>query len=59
MSRASSRHNTTAICRLETAFLTRGGMNDQREGAGEAQNLEEEESVLVEEEAEEVRLDGS
>lgn len=34
-------------------------MNDQREGAGEAQNLDEEESELAEEEAEEVRLDGS
>lgn len=59
MSRANSRHNTTAICLLEAAFLIPGEIKDQREGAGEAQNRDEEESELAEEEAEEVRLDGS
>lgn len=59
MSRASSRQNTTAICLLEAALLTPDGTRDQRKGGGEVQNLDEEESELVEEEAEEVRLDGS
>lgn len=34
-------------------------MKDQREGAGDAQNIDDEESELAEEEAEELRLDGS
>lgn len=34
-------------------------MNDQREGAGDAQNIDDEESELAEEEVEELRLDGS
>lgn len=59
MSRANSRQSTTAICLLEAAFLTVGGMKDHLEGAGEVQNIDEDESELAEDEAEEVRLDGS
>jgi len=59
-SSASSKQSTTAICRLETAFLTFDGMNDHREGFGEVQNVEDEESELVEDEAEdEDPLDGN
>lgn len=59
ISRANTRQKTTAICLLEAAFLIFAGMKDQREGTGGAQNIDEDERELAEEEAEELRLDGS
>ena len=48
----------TAICLLEAAFLTPNGRMDQREGEGEFQNVEDEDSELEEDEAED-SLEGS
>lgn len=59
ISRANAKQKTTAICLLEATFLIFAGMKDQREGAGGAQNIDDDERELAEEEAEELRLDGS
>ena len=56
--RASSTHNTTAICLLKAVLRTlRGQYLDHRDGAGDVQNDEVEENELAEADLE-VSLDG-
>lgn len=59
MSRANSKHSTTAICLLETALRTlEGRYLGHRDGAGDVQNDEVEENELAEDDGE-LSLDGN
>lgn len=52
MRSASSRQSMTAIWRFDAAFLIFEGMHDHFGGVGDFQNVEDDESELVEDEAE-------